>query len=256
MSGGREGTARWVRLLVVFLLLLGVTACLWARSEHALPESGSPIDPAGECQTIEQLLAPAHPEPIAARHFKRLHACPEEAGEAIAVALDTLRGSADTLVLRRVADMTQRVHDARIFEVSLDIAEDSSASIEARVFAFRSLIWSIAPAHQLTYEKMMLSPPEARCGAGSDGMCWSSAWSHFYQGYTTTSLRWPVLGRPLPEDFVSRVSALCPKAIEGRAGPVHLAAAQTCWWTPDRALLDLVNTRSSGPQDDASGETS
>lgn len=232
------------------LLLLGVVACSGTRSAGGIPEPGSPVDPHSECQTVEQILSPAHPEPHAARYLKRVHACPYEAGDAIAIALDTLRTSSDIAGLQRVADLTQFVHHASIFEVSLDIATDRSANLEARIFAFRSLIWSMAPAQRLNYEHMMMSPPEAKCGPGSIGICSSTATGHFYSGYFANSLRWPSLGDRLPTDFLTQVGALCAEIGDDGAEPepVRLAALHTCWWKPDPELLDLIENRPAPPR--------
>lgn len=239
-------------------LFLIVAACAPAQSEEslpgrmadsateAMPEPGSPVDPATECVTVEQILAPAHPEPVAARFLKRVHACPELAGKAIADALDTLRIERDTAAIARVADLVRYVHDEHIYTASADIASDVDATIEARVFAFRSLTWSKAPGHTLGYGSMLLTPTEATClRPGSLGPCTSSATSHFYRGYVQGDLRWPALGRPLPESFVVEIEGVCRAVGDNADEPIAVrrAARHACAWDPDPELLDLVAER-------------
>lgn len=242
--------ARWsevVRLVLIVTAAAASAGCVRSGSSGAPPQPGSPIDPAAECRTIEQILAPAHPEPGAARVLKRLHACPERAGASIAGALDTLRTSSDTAAIAWVADLVRYVHDDRLYRMSLDIALDRSASAEARVFAFRSLVWSKAPGHSLRYSSMQMDPREAKCGAGSLGLCTSSATSHFYRGYVRGDLRWPALGRALPTDYLRRIQEVCEGVVMDESEPVSVrqAARHACWWEQDPELSEIIRGRSA-----------
>lgn len=224
------------------------SACGGATSTGGPPQPGSPIDAGSECRTVEQILAPARPEPMASRVLKRLHACPESAGSAIAEALDSLRTVADTVAILRVADLVQYVHDDRLFRVSMDLAADRSASVEARVLAFRSLVWSKAPAHDLAYGSMQLDPAVAKCGPGSLGLCSTSATSHFYRGYIQGDLRWPAFGRPLPGDYLQRIEEMCTRVVADESEPalVRQAARHACWWEQDSELRELVEGQGPG----------
>jgi hypothetical protein len=220
--------------VVLPVALAGMAACASPRPFRPVP--GSPVQPARECQSVEQLLAPADPEPMAARRLKRVHACPALAGRALARALLDLRGSRDTVRLREVTDLTQYVHDAGLLDAALSVARDGSASVEARVFAFRTLTWTFAPGHGITYEAMLREPPQRPSMSSYTG--------HYYHGYTAGDLAWPAFGEMPAPDFVERIRDACRRtaADPAQPDPVRRAARTTCAWEPDRELLAKRST--------------
>lgn len=220
----------WPILMMVAL----ASGCAVFRPE--LPRSGSAIRPGRECRTVEQLLAPAAPEPIAARRIKRVLACPALAGRALAAGLVRLRASSDTAQLERATGLGHELHDETLWRAALALAGDRGAAPVARIFAFRELVWTMAPAHRVSFRDMLDESVGAiiRRGGGSNII-------HYYSGYFQGDLARPAVGVLPPADFVEQTGTLCRRvaADEREAEIVRRAARITCSWKPDAQLLAL-----------------
>lgn len=211
-----------------------------AANQAGPPPSGSPVVPGRECRTIDQLLARANPEPMAARPLKRVYACREIAGATIARELGRLRASRDTVALERASRLVHYLHDAQVYSAALDIAGDRASSVEARVNAIRVLAMTLKPSQEPSLALFFREPEERYVET------WCSCTGHYYHGYSTTdTLTWPALGRLVPRDFAGRIQALLAR-IEGDAEepqPVRWAARRVRRMTPERELMDLLATR-------------
>ena len=232
-------TSPVVRAIVLAFLLTGC---------RRAPVSGTPVRPERECGSLAQLLGPAAPEPGMARVLKRIRACPVAAGSALAAGILDLRLERDTLRLARVMDLTQNLHDSRVFAAALTVAGDRGAAPAARVLAFRTLIWSKAPGHWIPYGALVTDP-----GAPANRWLYagrSTYTGHFYGGGPvagdTTS--WPVFGAPLAADYQGRILHLCTSvaADSVESGEVRSAARHACKFEPDEELEALRRAR-GGP---------
>lgn len=229
---------RWqiVRAMTAALVAAGC-----AVNQAGLPEPGSPVQPERECSNIDQLLGPALPEPAAARPLKRVHACRDIAGAAIANELRRLSGSRDTSALQRAAWLVQYLHDAQVYSAALDIAGDSASSPEARVTALWVLAMTLRPSENRALATFFHEPePEQRAlyvGCTCTG--------HYYYGYTTDSLTWPAVSRLVPADFVGQIETLVERleASPSEPLPVRWAAERVRRMTPERELLELLATQ-------------
>jgi hypothetical protein len=216
----------------ILMSLAAATGC--AGLGTSVPASESPIVPRRECRSYQQLVSPAQPEAFAARSLKRVQACPEQAGRALAAELRRLRTSTDTARLEKATRLAHYLHDGELWRGALSLAGDSGASPEARVFAFRTLVWTMAPAARLSYGGMIRPWPQALLESGG------SYTIHYYGGHTAHDLTWPAFGTPTPADFLSRTRAVCGRvaADPNEADLVRRAARTTCAWKPEPELLD------------------
>jgi hypothetical protein len=134
------------------------------------------VDPARECQTVEQLYAPSeYGGPHMSRTLWRVHECPEDAGRIVTELLSSTRLEHDMAVVQQRTSLAQYIHDSRVLEAALALAADSAATLAARLGALRALLWAKAPGHPYYSLSRLLMPPE--CVRPS---CVSSYTGHFY----------------------------------------------------------------------------
>lgn len=212
------------------LALVLAAACVAGRTT-ANPYA----DPERDCQSFETLTAPSRQgTPFMSPPLWRVRACPERAGTILAGVLLASRSLTDPNDLDRRTFLAQYVHDARLLDAGITVAADTSATPEVRMAAFRVLLWSKAPGHNV---------PLARMSEGTSCMplaCVSSYTGHFYHGgpFAGDTTSWPVFGVPMPAGYVARIDSVASLVEQAQSSPETLrrVALLVRRWPPDEQL--------------------
>ena len=194
-------------LTVLLLFCLTGAGCVSAQT---VPDS---VKQRNDCRLAEQVVRTGHPAPKRewALWEIRRH-CGASGGRALADAIREHRTSRDTAWLGELTSPAIQLRDGAVFAVSAQIARDRSASPEARVFAIRTLIWSLRPGYGITYDDL------AGAGEGSGG-CYSHGPELHFQ---------PTDGAPLPAGHASEVQAVAEQILLDAAEPAPVRSAARC----------------------------
>lgn len=135
------------------------------------------------------------------------HRCGATAGNAYAAAIRAGRFSVDTAALNTLTAPTRKFRDGQIFEAALAVAGDPSASTPARIFAFRTLMWTAWPMSPLEYDDL----EQGRCTGVNGGLHVSLGW-----------------GAPVPPDYLARMRATSLAVFNDLSAPGQLKHAAAC----------------------------
>ena len=134
---------RWTftpSLLLSLTWTLGVALTASAQTPDDVDEKRR-----ADCRIATQVLTTGQPAPKWEWAAQRIGACGSEGASALATAVRNARTSTDTLLLQELTGSALYLHHLDLYDASLAIATDVSASIPARVFAFRTLINHLEP---------------------------------------------------------------------------------------------------------------
>jgi len=149
----------------------------------------------------------------------RLLTCGEMGGEEAATTLSATRFLTDPGALEELVGPFRYFRDAAVFGAAMDVADDRTASVPARVLALRTLwvlrsgkIW-IAYEQMLPADEATVAIPTGRCGAG---IRLSDATPYWIDGALP------------PADFASQILALAERIRADASQPLIVRAAATC----------------------------
>ncbi|HEU4640855.1 MAG TPA: hypothetical protein VFS44_00280 [Gemmatimonadaceae bacterium] len=169
-----------------------------------------------ECRLASRIIATGHPAPHERWAEGFITNCGREGGAAIAAGMRALRTETDIAALSRQTIHAHILRDSSVFAVAMEIAADRGASIPARVFAFRSLLFLLKPDRQVSYRDLTggfdeIGAPRATCAVGS---------------YIADQLQ--LEGAPLPADYASRIHALGRRIFDDHTEPTDVRTAAGC----------------------------
>jgi hypothetical protein len=142
-----------------------------------------------DCRLAAQTVTTGRPANKLEWALHTIRRCPIAADD-LARALSEARGSADTVLLKRLTAPTDWLIDGRIVETAVAILQDRGTSPQARVFAVRPLIWSLTPGGELEYGHLVDLDGDGRRSCGGRGPS--------FHGRVTA-------GEPLPAEWVERL---------------------------------------------------
>jgi hypothetical protein len=173
----------------VLRVLVLCAACVAPATLHA-QETPHEIRRRNDCRLAEQVIRTGHPAPHLRRAYERARYCPN-IGRAVAEAMNRSRTSNDTALLNAITSPMMNLRDGRVYETAMAVARDRSASVPARVFAIRALVWLLRPGVVIEYADLTDEPgdPEPRA-------CIRSG--------TPLHLRLS-RGEPIPENYVEAI---------------------------------------------------
>jgi hypothetical protein len=164
------------------ILLVLVAACAVAQTN---PDSVKHRD---DCRLAAQVLSHGRPAPRYEWALQMAWRCPE-AASALGEEMEKMATVRDTAVLNALTQPTIQLRDGRLFDTALRVASDKHASTEARIFAIRTLIYTMRPGGGIDYRDL----------AERDRSCYGFGPS---QHQTITQ------GAPVPTDYVARANAV------------------------------------------------
>jgi hypothetical protein len=197
---------RLVRPSLWSVALAGVCACAPAAvTAQTSPDS---VQQRNNCRLAEQVLAAGHPAPREEWALGVVWNC-AEAGPTLARSLSAARASTDTAYLNALTAPSNRIRDGSVFAAAANLAQDRSASVPARVAAFRTLIFAVRPGWYVDFASLM-DPNIVQC-------------------FLPPSPHSRILnGTPLPADYVAQVGSLASRIRGDSTEPRVVRSAANC----------------------------
>lgn len=195
---------RWMAVAGAALLLLPIGV-------HGQANTDS-VKHRNDCRLAAQTVTTGRPAVHMDWALRIIRTCPRAGGD-LARTLSELRTSSDTGVLKRVTAPTDWLIDGRIVEAALAILKDRGASMDARIFAVRPLIWSLSPGGQVEYGHLFDADGDGRWSCGGLGPS--------LHGEVTR-------GEPLPSGWVERVHSVARAIHANPAEPTRIRQAAGC----------------------------
>jgi hypothetical protein len=195
-------------LASLHLVLLLAGACA-PRSTLAQARPDS-VHHRNDCRLAAQVVTAGHPRPRLAWATNIMRTC-RDGGGPIAQAFSANRHSTDTTYLNALTHPAIALRDGRLFETAIAIASDRRASLQARVYAIRTLIWSMYPGGGIGYTDLVDTPGRERnCGGGPS---------------THTVV---TFGSPMPANYVDRARSVANHLMSDTTEPFALRRAAVC----------------------------
>ncbi len=165
-----------------------------------------------DCRLASQVLTHGSPANKFDWALQTIGACGADGGAALAAFVRSVRASTDTAWLNRVTQGALYLHDGELFPASLEVADDASASIPARIFAMRTLMNHVEPTLWF-HGAADLAPPLTDLGVQT---CHPSFLGH---GLASQGAALPVGFGETVRNFARRVSAdaAAPEAVRTAA---------------------------------------
>jgi hypothetical protein len=139
----------------VILALLPACATAQVHSET--------VHQRNDCRLATQILQTGEPEPHTTWALQQIASCGPAGGVALANAIRRTRDSGDAPTLDAISEAARTFRDGEVFAAAVEVAADRTATIPARVFAFRTLITSLSPGRVLSYAQMTRSDVQRAC---------------------------------------------------------------------------------------------
>jgi len=187
-----------------------VLASVCACAPAAVTAQGSPdsVQHRNNCRLAEQVLSTGHPAPREDWALGIAWSCPQIA-PTLARALTAARAFTDTAYLNALTAPFVRVRDGSVFSAAMNLAQDPSASVPARVAAIRTLMFAVRPGWFVDFAWLM-NPSTAYC-------------------FLPPSPHSEILnGTPLPDDYVAQVRTLAARLQNDSGEPRIVRSAANC----------------------------
>jgi hypothetical protein len=176
----------------------------------------------GECDKAATIVAKGHTSQADDWTFSALRPCGATGGRAFAVGLAHYARESDVAALEDYMTQVDNWRDASIFDAVIDLATNSAASPQARVFAIRHLILLEHPQFVLTYAGLtrkadttvtrdMVVRQEVGCVV-----------------QMTSAPHGSIKGSPLPPDYLTRLRATLVSLANSSDVPVPVRYAAGC----------------------------
>ena len=146
-----------------------------------------------------------------------ISACGTVGANAIATGIGKLTNHTDTAQFEVFMGAADNWRDASIFNAAMQLANNASATPEARVYAIRHLLTLLQPYHRWTYAGLAESPDSTATQGG--GGCY---------GYMGSEPRGSIAGSPLPSTYESQIREALSTLANDLAAPQAVRAAARC----------------------------
>lgn len=161
-----------------------------------------------DCRLADQVLTTGNPAPHREWALGVIWLCPR-AGSTLSNALRTATATTDTSYLDALTAPAIELRDGDLFSAAMSVAGNPSASVPARVFAIRTLIYTARPGGSVDYDRLVADDPR---------VCLGSSSPH-------SSVR---SGTPLPSDYVEQMRALANRTFRDGTQPKSVRQAAEC----------------------------
>jgi hypothetical protein len=132
------------------------------------------------------------------------------------------RTATDTAFLDKLTFPLIDLRDGRVYETALSIAGDRRASVPARVFAFRALVWTLEPGGMIDYVDLVderRDDRHRRCNPAGAHLHWR-----------------PTLGAPIPADYEALIHRLAEATVQDTSAMRQIRRAAACARQPARPV--------------------
>jgi hypothetical protein len=186
-------------------------------------ENPDSVKHGNDCRLAAQVLTTGQPAVKRGWAVTQARTCVDVADQ-LATALRQSRASTDTARLSALTAPADWLRDGRMFSAAYDVVRDRTASVQARVFATRVLMWAFAPGDEIEYRHLVAATGGGQQTCGGLGASW--------HGEITR-------GAPLPNDWVAQANALGRAIAHDKDEPqaVRQAAACLAFVIPHRSRI-------------------
>lgn len=193
------------------LRILSFVVLLVPASLHAQANPDT-VKHRNDCRLAAQVLTTGQPAVKRAWAITQARTCAGVADQ-LANALRGSRVSTDTVRLSALTAPADWLRDGRLFSAAYDIVRDRTASVQARVFATRVLMWAFAPGDEIDYRHLVDLNGDGQWSCGGTGASW--------HGEITR-------GTPLPSNWAAQANALGRSIAHDRDEPSAVRQAAVC----------------------------
>jgi hypothetical protein len=210
---------RGTEMNITLMRIISLVALLFPAALHAQAQPDT-VKHRNDCRLAAQVLTSGQPAVKRAWAATQARTCPAVADQ-LANGLRDSRASTDTVRLSALTAPADWLRDGRLFSAAYGVVGDRTATVQARVFATRVLMWAFAPGDEIGYGHLVDVNGDGRWSCGGTGASW--------HGQITR-------GTPLPSDWVSQANALGraiahdgdePRAVRQAAVCLALASPQS-----------------------------
>jgi hypothetical protein len=206
----------WVGLVLGSAVL---TAGVLDAQEPAPVREAADARYQNDCRLAEQVLATGHPAPHTEWAINYIAVCGGEIyGRATAEAVRRLRTVRDTAVLRQFWRPSHFLTDIRFYDAATEIARDRSASPEARVYAFLTLVRMSDPPRYVEYDNLVGGFFDVHGMRDVRGGCRSGRLAHAER----------ITGVPLPPDFRKSIRGFSIAIRDDEREPIDVRTSAAC----------------------------
>lgn len=199
------------------ICIIGVLL-LWPGQTSAQVDADS-VKIRNACRLAEQVISTGRPAPHTEWALSFIAACGSEVyGRAIAQGVRRLRSVQDTAVLQQYWRPSHFLTDLNFYDAAVEIAQDRTASTEARVFAFLALVRMSDPVRVVEYRDLLGGFHETHGLRGVGGGCRSGSF-----GYPSR-----LVGTPLPDDYRRRIADFSASIREDGSEPEDVRTSAAC----------------------------
>jgi len=159
--------------------------------------------------------------------FHTLLACETVGANAFAAGIPKLANLSDTAKLDDFMTVADNWSDATILSAATTLANNASATAQARVFAVRHLITRLQPSYQFTYAGLAMGTDTTTLEDGSQKI------TNGCRG-TMTSARWGTIpAAPLPANYETQIRATLSALAASYTAPAPVRNAAGCVLPPE-----------------------
>ncbi len=196
---------------ILLALLFLIPGCLGAQ---ASPDS---IHRRNNCRLAAQIIQTGTPRPQTTWAWQYIGYCnPATQMASFRSAIQQARTSTDLVLIERAILSAATFQDEELFELTLEIAGDRTATVPARVMAFVALATIRDPSRHHVYEWFIRNLDENDMPQGGCSMRSMHPFRH---------IDGP---RPLPADFDSRIEQLRNRVLGDMSEPRQVRSAASC----------------------------
>lgn len=177
----------------------------------ASPLTGQPYK-VPDCEAAERILVEGGSIGSLERAASSIPRCRDRGGRALARALRVHAHSYRVALLDTITGAAAQLRDAAVYESALEVAGSVNSSPPARVFAFRTLLYSLNPLLRFTYAELSGVGEKANCSG-------HSATTHDLRHWT---------GARFPADYGDRIRELARRVSADPATPDPVRRAAFC----------------------------
>jgi len=178
----------------------------------AFSQQADSVQQRNACRLAAQVIRTGQPAPHRSWALEEIVRCGSEGGMALADAMRQHRRSVDATFLDQLTAPAATLRDANVAAAALEAVAERTASVQARVFAFRVLIDALSPGRILTY-------PQLTGASDVPQACFGLPASLHFQVAD---------GAPLPSDFQTRVAAVAGDVLRDSSAPQEVRRAAAC----------------------------
>ena len=208
-----------MRILNSAVMMIGLSL-VFAQSTAAQVTQRSKDDARKACDKAADIIEKGDPKHKEVQALRDLLQCGSGGATTTARALADSRTEQDRMALGDFYAVANQWRDADVMNAAVQVARDATATVPARVFAIRHLLWLLTPGAEFNYEALVAGTIVVR---SVDGERHTLPCRHGFSSDNST-----VTGTLLPTDFVAQLTSVLNALFADTSVPVPVRNAAEC----------------------------